>query len=148
MILRVLVCLKEIVEKGRDFPWPRPEGCPRCHGDRVWGHGFVRAIFDGFAEQALLRRFRCPECGCVLRLRPTGYFPRFQASIRTIRERLACRLRTGRWADGMSRSRQGYWLRNLRRRVLARYGLGWMDRLLEAFDNLIDKGEIPVSRLT
>jgi hypothetical protein len=48
----------------------------------------------------------------------------------------------------MSRSGQGYWLRNLKRRVTGRYGLAWMDRLLEAFDDLMDMGEIPVSRLT
>ena len=65
MILNVVVCLKEIVEQGRDFPWSRPKRCPKCNGDRVWGHGFVSAIFDGFAQQALLRRFRCPDCRCV-----------------------------------------------------------------------------------
>ena len=26
----------------------------------------MRALFDGVADHALLRRFRCPECGCVL----------------------------------------------------------------------------------
>jgi len=148
MILSVVVCLKEIVEMGRDFPWPRPDRCPRCGSDRLWGHGFVRGIFHGVFDHVLLRRFRCPDCGCVVRLRPDGFFSRFQASIHTIRQRLAYRLRTGRWPGGMSRSRQGYWLRNLTRRVVARKGLGSHDRLLEFFDDLADTGEIPVSRLT
>lgn len=148
MILTVLVKLKDIVEQGRDFPWSRPDECPRCNGNRLWGHGFVGAIFDGIAELVLLRRFRCPECGCVLRLRPDGYFSRFQASVSTIRSRIDHRLRTGGWLGGMSRSRQGYWLRNLKRRVLACKGLGWKYRLIEVFDLLVQGGEIPVSRLT
>lgn len=148
MILSVLVRLKDIVEQGRDFPWPRPDECPQCHGDRVWGHGFVAAIFDGFSEHVLLRRYRCPDCGCVVRLRPDGYFKRFQASVSTIRSRVAHRLRTGRWPGRMSRSRQGYWLSNLKRRTTARKGLDWRDGLIEAFDYLVGIGEIPVRRLT
>jgi len=35
---------KEIVECGRDFPWPRPAVCPQCGGDPIWGHGFVTAF--------------------------------------------------------------------------------------------------------
>ena len=69
MIVSVLVSIKEIVAKGRIFPWPRPVVCPRCEGNRVWGHGFVSAFFDGFVDGVLLRRYRCPDCHCVLRLR-------------------------------------------------------------------------------
>ncbi|MFC1833475.1 hypothetical protein ACFL2Q_01905 [Thermodesulfobacteriota bacterium] len=148
MILNVLVCFKEIVVQGRDFPWPRPDRCPRCGGCRLWGHGFVRAIFDAVDEHVFLRRFRCPDCGCVVKLRPDGYFSRFQASVSTIRSRIAFRLLTGRWRSGMSRSRQWYWLRNLTRRVVAKKGLDWKDRLLEVFDEMIVTDEIPVSRLT
>lgn len=50
MILPVMVCIKEIVEKGREFPWPRPESCGACGGNRIWGHGFVGAYFDGVAN--------------------------------------------------------------------------------------------------
>lgn len=72
MIFSVCVSIKEIVAKGREFPWPRPESCLRCAGHRVWYHGFVPAFFDGFSEQILLRRYRCPECGCVIRIPATG----------------------------------------------------------------------------
>lgn len=146
MILSLCVCIKEIVDEGRNFAWPRPETCPRCHGDRIWGHGFVGALFDGFVQQVLLRRWRCPDCRCVMRVRPSGYFERVQAPIERIRSSIACRLKTGRWPPGSCRRRQGHWLRSLRRTIQARLGAQWMDRPLAGFDHLIEKGIIPVSR--
>ena len=47
MIVSVLVSIKEIVAKGRNFPWLSPVLCHRCDGDGVWGHGFESAFFDG-----------------------------------------------------------------------------------------------------
>ena len=146
MIFPVLVSIKEIVARGRDFPWPRPEACPRCEGRRVWCHGFVSAFFDGFSEQVFLRRYRCPECRCVMRARPSGHFKRVQASIETVRSSIAFRLEHGRWPAGISRSRQGHWVRSLRRRVSARFGQGWSKRLLEGFDELMLRNEIPICR--
>lgn len=146
MIVFLCVSIKEIVERGRDFPWPRPESCPRCEGHRIWCHGFVPAFFDGFSGQVLLRRYRCPECKCVMRARPSDYFERVQASVETVRSSIAFRLENGRWPAGNSRSRQGHWLRSLRRKVNAWFGQGWNRRLLEGFDCLILKNEIPVSR--
>jgi len=146
MIVSVLVSIKEIVAKGRDFPWPRPAVCPRCDGNRVWGHGFVSAFFDGFVDGVLLRRYRCPDCHCVLRLRPSGFFKRFQASIKTIRDCIFYRLKDSRWPKAMSHTRQGHWLRSLYRKTLAYFGQRWKDRLLEGFDYLIRMDEIPVSR--
>ena len=146
MIIFFCVSIKEIVAKGRDFPWPRPAVCPRCQSHRVWCHGFVSAFFDGVDGQVFLRRYRCPECSCVMRARPSGYFERVQASIETIRSSLTFRLENGCWPPGISRSRQGHWLRSLRRRVNAWFGQGWSNRLLEGFDYLMLKNEIPVSR--
>jgi hypothetical protein len=146
MIVFLCVSIKEIVERGRDFPWPRPEICPRCGSTRVWGHGFVSAIFDGFVPHVLLRRWRCPECHCVVRVRPGGYFSRFQASIETVRSSIALRLENGRWPPGGSRQRQGHWLRSLRRRVCAFFGQGGKKRLLEGFDSLMLNNEPPVCR--
>jgi len=146
MIVSVLVSIKEIVAKGRDFPWPRPAVCPRCDGNRVWGHGFVSAFFDGFVDGVLLRRYRCPDCHCVLRLRPSDFFKRFQASIETIRDCIFYRLNNSRWPKAISHTRQGHWLRALYRKTLAYFGRGWKDRLLEGFDHLIQMDEIPVCR--
>jgi hypothetical protein len=146
MILSLCVSIKKIVECGRDFAWPKPESCPRCHGGRVWGHGFVGTLFDGFFEQVLMKRWRCPDCRCVMKARPDGYFERFQAPIAKIRSSIACRLRTGRWPPGSSRSRQGHWLRSLGRNVKARLEDRWIAGLIDGFDSLIEKGLIPVCR--
>lgn len=146
MILPLRVSLKDIVEFGRDFPWPRPESCPRCNGNRVWGHGFVGALFDGFVQQVLLRRWRCPDCRCVMRVRPSGYFERVQAPIDDIRSFIAYRLETGRWPPGSSRTRAGHWLRSLRRRIQAHLGDNWIAGVIAGFDRLIEEGQIPVSR--
>ena len=73
LIVFVAVKIKEILIRGRGYPWPKPELCPRCRIAGVWGHGFALAYFDGICEGLWLRRYRCPECGCVMRLRPEGY---------------------------------------------------------------------------
>ena len=146
MILSLCVSIKEIVERGREFPWPRPDSCPQCHGNRVWGHGYVGALFDGFVQQVLIKRWRCPDCRCVMRVRPGGYFARVQASIESIRSSIASRIKTGRWPGELSRTRQGHWLRSLRRRIMAHLGAQWMDRPMAGFGHLIEKGIIPVSR--
>lgn len=110
MILSFFVSIKMIVEMGREFPWPRPGSCPRCKSNRVWGHGFEGVLFDGFVEQVMLRRWRCPDCRCVMRARPAGYFPRVGTPIEQIRSSIAFRVRTGRWPPGPSRTMQGHWL--------------------------------------
>ena len=85
MVIFSAVKLKELFEKERDYPWQKPERCPCCNDIRLWGHGFTDAIFDGYEQPLLIKLYRCPDCGCVIRLRPKGYFKRFQASIETIR---------------------------------------------------------------
>jgi hypothetical protein len=144
MILSVHVKLNQIFRLGRNFNWAKPDSCPNCQSGRLWGHGFVAAFFDGFRQALLLRRFRCPDCGCVLSLRPIGFFPRFQATIATIRSCLQARLSGGKWPQGPSTSRQRHWLSALKRKSMAFFGAG-MD-LMGAFDRLIQTGQTPVSR--
>ena len=146
MILTLPVSLKDICRLGKNFPWPRPDKCPRCGHPRLWAHGFVLAFFDCISGGALLRRWRCPECGGVYRMKPCGYFPRFQARADKIRYSLSTRLTTGFWPPGLSRGRQGHWLRSLKRQAAAWLGIRFLDRLLEAFDLLMAQGRIPVSR--
>lgn len=145
MIIFVCANLKEILVKKREYPWPKPQVCPRCRLNKVWGHGFVLAYFDGVATGIYLRRYRCPECCCVIRLRPGGYFPRVQASIGTIRSSLSKRIEQGRYLAGLSRSRQRHWLKGLVKNTVAYLGHGWKDRLLAAFDRLMSMGKVPVS---
>jgi hypothetical protein len=146
MILSVVVSLKEIYEKGRDYLWPRPEVCPRCKARRPWGHGFVMAYFDGFASGLLLRRYRCPHCGCVIRLKPLGYFERFRSPIETIRAAICGLAEKKPSCSELSRTRKAHWLRALKRKALAYFGDPFRDHLLSAFDRLVEMGKIPVSR--
>jgi hypothetical protein len=111
----------------------------------LWKHGFVTALFDGYNQPLVLRRYRCPVCNCVIRLRPRGYFKRFQAPVKTIRSSISHRLKTGRWPPG-SHTRQGHWLRALRRKAAAFLNNTWNHGLVKAFDYLIEQGHIPVSR--
>jgi hypothetical protein len=146
MIISVPCKVKEIFEQGREYEWSRPERCPGCRASPVWGHGFVTAYFDGVSGFVYLRRWRCPSCRCVIRVRPCGYFRRFQASVAEVRSRLSFRLREGRWPSGMSAPRQGHWLRALTRRARAYLDNTWQGSLLDAFDYFMGVGRIPVSR--
>jgi hypothetical protein len=146
MILPVVVVLKDIYEKGRDYLWPRPEVCPCCNTRRPWGHGFVLAYFDGLKAGILLRRYRCPQCGCVIRLKPQGYFDRFQSTVDAIRSIICGLLKKDRCLSGVCRTRQAHWLKALKRKARAYFGDPFEHHLLSAFDRLIEMGKIPVSR--
>jgi len=146
MVINLLCKIKEIFAKGKDYAWPRPEICPRCQASNVWGHGFVVAYFEGLSAPVYLRRWRCPSCLCVIRVRPCGYFRRFQATTEEIRSRLSSRISGGPWLPGMSLSRQRHWLRALQKRIVAYLGNRWRAGLLAAFDHFVSLGQIPVSR--
>jgi hypothetical protein len=148
MIVEVADDVKEIQAKdnGRGYAWPRPDRCLGCSGVRVWGHGFVWAFFDSLVEGLYVRRYRCPCCGCVMRMKPAGYFRGFSVTAAMIRSSVASRLERGSWLGGMGRSRQGNWLRALMRQVMAHLDVSWLDRLLEGFDCLMDHGIVPVRR--
>lgn len=146
MIISVSCEVKDIFDKGKGYKWLKPAICPHCKKSHVWGHGFVGAYFDGFSGFVYLRRWRCPLCFCVIRVRPCGYFRRFQATIEEIRSRLSSRISGGPWLPGMSHSRQGNWLRALRKMVTAHLGNEWKEDLLRAFDHFISIVQIPVSR--
>jgi len=146
MVIFFPVFLKQLFHKGKNYPWPKPEYCPRCRGNRVWGHGFATAFFDGFDESLWIKLYRCPDCRCVIRMRPKGYFKRFQAPIDTIRKSIFLKSATNRWLPGISRTRQHHWFKALRRRVKAWFGDTWKHSLLEAFDQFMAKGMVPVNR--
>ena len=146
MIIPVKAKLKHIFEKGKNYCWPRPQLCLRCKTSHLWGHGYVMSYFDGFNQPIYLKRYRCPACGCVLKLKPAGYLKRFQAPVDTIRSSIGCRLKKGCWLPGLSRSRQNHWLKALVRKVKAYWGDQWDGDLLSAFDVFIAQGQNPVSR--
>ena len=147
MVIFFSVILKELFLLGRDYSFPKPASCPRCNGFRLWGHGFVAAYFDGYDQPFFLKRYRCPDCRCVLRLRPEGYFKRFQAPITTIRSTVALKARGGKWVAGIGRSRQRHWFRSLCKRIKAYLTDTWHQGVVCGFDYLLQLGQIPVSRI-
>jgi len=146
MVIFFKVKLKELFKKGRDYLWTRPESCPRCDDYKVWGHGYAQAIFDGYNEPLLLKLYRCSVCGCVVRLRPAGYFKRFQAPVEKIRSSIVCKSTTNRWLPGITPSRQRHWFRALCKRIKAYLTDTWHQGVVAGFDNLLQLGQIPVSR--
>jgi hypothetical protein len=146
MIIFVEVSLKQIFKLKEKFPWPKPKKCPNCNAYRVWKHGFALANFDGYSSSLVIRRFRCPDCGGVIRMRPAGYFSKFHASISTIRSSIASKLCENRWLDNISRTRQRHWYNALKRRIKAWFGDSRQGDLLAAFNFFVSKGISPVSR--
>ena len=146
MIIFVSINFKRLLKQKRNYQWPRPARCPSCKASGLWGHGFVPAYFDGLARSVYLRRYRCAGCGCVIRLRPRGYFKRLQAARIDIFNSLSHRLGTGRYVKGISRSRQRHWLVGLIRNSAAYLGNQWSHRLIQAYEQLCQMGYVPVSR--
>jgi hypothetical protein len=147
LILFMDLCVKTLAALGRNYPWQRPERCPRCSGARVWGHGFALAYFDQAGKECVwLRRYRCPECRAVIRVRPSGYWKRIQASIEAVRQCVIERIETGRWPPGSNPPRQRHWLCGLRRQVRTHLGMSYADKLVQGFSELVRLGVCAVSR--
>jgi len=146
MVIFLTVKLKDLFEQEREYPWQKPDNCPNCNTQRLWGHGFVGAIFDGYDCPLLLKLYRCPDCGCVIRMRPKGYFKRFQAPIALIRSSITSKSTINRWLPGVSRTRQGHWFRALRKRIKAYLTETWVGGVVAGFEYLLQLGQIPVSR--
>ena len=146
MVLFIPVILKTLFVQGRKYAWSRPADCPHCGSGTVWGHGFAEAIFDGYSQPLLLKLYRCPDCGCVIRLRPEGYFKRFQAPVEIIRASILCKSESNRWLAGIDRTRQGHWFSALKKRIRAYLTDIWRKGVVAGFDYLLQRGQIPVSR--
>jgi len=145
MVIFSYVNLKQLSQTGRDYSWERPSTCPCCNSHRLWGHGYARAIFDGFLKPLLLKLFRCPDCRSVHRIRPIGYFKRFQATVGVIRASIEKKSKRGKWLPGISRSRQRHWYNAFIRHVSSYWGNLWYDTV-KAFDHMVNKGTVAVSR--
>ncbi len=145
MILSIDLDLKKISQLGKNYPWPRPSSC-RCGNAMVWGHGFVQVCFAGFSYPLEFRRYRCPLCRCVIRLRPKGYFKRIQTPAADIRCILEARITSGFWPKGSVTNRCRHWLAALKRNAIIILGIGWRQHLIAAFDRLSAMGCVPVCR--
>ncbi len=145
MIFSVLFPSRRLWSAGGIFPG---RGLRNALGVKVRGSGVMDSLPPSLTVcgEMWLRRYRCPECRCVLRVRLSGYFERVQAPISAVRSCIRFRLAHGRWPPGGSRCRHGHWLRSLSRKVCAWFGQGWSNRLVEGFDELLRRGENPVNR--
>ncbi len=145
MIIKIKVCIKEILEKGKMFPWKKPDFCPNCKDTIIWGHGYVINYFEGINQGVYLKRYRCPCCGTVIKFKPSGYFKQFQVPIKTIYRSIKSRIKTNSFLPGISRNRQYFWYKYLKKNTLVCLGHHFRNRLLEGFFQLIKLGIIPVS---
>ena len=147
LVLFVSIDVKEIARLGRLFPWKdhKPSQCPRCNS-KLWWHGFVLAYFSCCSEGIYLRRLRCPCCGAIHRLRPTGYFRRFRSSISEITEAITHRARQLKWSPDLPRGRQRQWWRCLWRLLWLVLGRSYNGCAVKGFWLLMKRNIIPVSR--
>jgi hypothetical protein len=146
MVIFISIKLKKLFKQGRHYPWKKPDQCPRCDGTRLWGHGYAPVLFDGFSQPLLIKLNWCPECHCVIRFRPKGYFKRIQASKNTIRSCISGKSKHDKWDPSISRTRQRHWHLALIRRIKAYLGDTWEKSILKGFNRLAFLGHIPVSR--
>lgn len=145
MIIKVKIDIKEIFRQGKNFIWQRPSVCPCCKDPRLWGHGFVFSFFDGFDQGIYLKRYRCPYCKTVLKLKPYGYFKRFQANARQILASVINRVYCDRYLPGISWSRQHFWFTALKRNIAAYLPINWLKSVVAGFIELVGMGKTPVS---
>jgi len=148
MIYFVHAILKQIFVLGKNYPWGRPDVCPRCGHYRLWSHGYVQRYFRGFPSFLYLKCYRCPACLCVLTLRPDSHFSRIRTSKVTLRDHIARRDMMGHLPHSdLPRSSLRYWWKNLIRRTVAFLNNSWCKGFLAAFDHFVALGVTPVSRL-
>jgi len=96
-------------------------------------------------EAVYLSRLRCPCCGAVHRLKPSGYFRRCRSSIQEIKDSIEYRCRQGRWHPDWPRERQRQWWCRLGRMIFMVLGVSYSGSLSQAFNLLIKQNIIPVT---
>lgn len=144
MIILIVVDFKELFVLEKKYPWLRPVACDKC-GGKIWGHGYVWRFFAQAPNGCWVKRYYCPDCGCVITIRPVGYWPRFFQGSENIRQALSYRLAQAKWPPGLNRQTGGYWLRALNEQVKKILGQA-MEIFPNGFDELIKRSWVPVSR--
>ena len=141
MIKFVTINILELYKKGKDFIWDKPCSCPRC-GSVVWGHGFVSGYLQGFSELLYFKRYRCPICGLILKLKPRGYLRFFRSSIHEIYRHLKFRFENARWPPGFSRQRGGHWINRFLKIYFRDSGLQGKVSILQALNVYHQQGKL------
>ena len=145
MILKIKADIKQIFKLGKKFKWQKPVKCSQCNEATLWGHGFVLSFFDGFSQGLYLKRYRCPYCHTVFKLKPQGYFNKFQADKKLIFLSIVNRVYKNRYLPGLSWSRQHFWFTALKRNINAYLSNSWNKGFAAGFRELIQRGKIPVT---
>lgn len=145
MIIKVKADIKEIFKLGKKYKWQKPERCHRCQESRLWGHGFVLCFFDGFEQGLYLKRYRCPYCHTIFKLKPQGYLKKFQAATRMIFSSILGRVYKNKYLPGVSRNRQHFWFIALKRNIKAYLSNTWQNGIAAGFLKLLRMGKIPVT---
>ncbi len=117
MILYFAVNVKTLSESGKDYPWQKPQICPRCNSRRLWWHSFVHRCFSEVSKKAYVKKCICADCGSVHTLRPVTHLSRFQYSLLVITRCLLKKIRSHRWRPSVTRQNQQYWFKVLRMRL-------------------------------
>jgi hypothetical protein len=150
MIIHQDIPLDKLVlaDRGKSYDFERPSNCLRCKSPRLWGHGFVLRYYDGYEQGLYFKRWRCPDCGCIITTKPTGYWPRHHSPMKTIIHSLIHRIKNGHWdyTLGFTRQRQGNWLRAVRKNVFVKYGIKAIKDIHSALQKQMDSGKNPVFR--
>jgi len=111
MILSININIKELSVLGKSFKWQKPSHCPRCKNSKLWGHGFVNFYFDGYKNSLILKRYRCFSCHCIITMKPTGFWNKYQTSIEKIYKTLKFRLEKHCWPPWTTRQKAGHWIK-------------------------------------
>ena len=150
MIIFQPINLQELSKFGKSYNHKRIAKCPRCNSRKIWGHGYVGRYFDEFIYALYLKCWRCADCGCVICIRPEGYFSRHHTTITEIFKSIKYRIETGIWIRGpdLSRQRQGHWLRSLKKNISIFLGFDRIENILDGFQQLILADRCPVIRST
>ncbi len=145
MIIECNVSIKEILKKGKKFLWKKPKSCPCCGASALWGHGFVLCYFSHVTYGVYLKRYRCPTCKSVIKLKIAGFFKGFRTCTKTIHTSIIKRIKDKLIMKGVSRGCLNYWLRNLKKNIRAILGEKWKNLLVEGFEKLLSMSIVPVS---
>lgn len=103
-------------------------------------------FFEGYAQGLWIKRYRCPDCGCVHTMRPSDFWKSFQYSASTILSCLKNKINKNKWVNYVSRQNQQYWFKGLRLQVSK---IKNIDKhiTLDILNKLITNNIIPASHL-
>jgi len=81
----------------------------------------------------------------VFKLKPLGYFNKFQADVRTIFLSILNRVYRGRYLLRISWNRQHFWFTALKRNINAYLSNAWNKGIIAGFRELVRMNKIPVT---